>query len=496
MTTQRRYRSHAGEHVVWLNFRDSAHPLAGGAEVFMHAVARRLVREGQRVTVVTARPRGMKRTETVDGVTVRRMGSSYTVYLLALLWVLVHRRQINAIVDTCNGVPFFSPLAVGRQVPVVVLIHHVHQTMFAQHLPRPVASVARWVERVGNRKVYGRRTVAVVSPSSRSEVRRVLGLAGPLYVATNGQEPIEVAGVDRSVNPRIVVVGRLVPHKRWELLVRAMPRVAEILPHVELHLVGDGPCRARLEALVDEIGLRDRVWLHGRLPAEDRDRLLATSWLTVCTSEVEGWGLAVTEAMSLGIPAVVLAAPGLRDSVRNRVSGWVVPDPGLLAARLTDALIELDDPAAARDWAQRCRAWSARFAWNATADRMASLLMHEDCRRMKADRRAVCDLATVVEMPIEQAILIDYRGLRSVDQIDWEEPGSAPASVRLLLAGFDECDAAALLHRCGLDTSSITARVARPTDLVGWKRTGGPRAYDLQAYFQQYAAVTGMRRVS
>jgi hypothetical protein len=46
------------------------------------------------------------------------------------------------------------------------------------------------------------------------------------------------------------------------------------------------------------------VRLHGRLPEAGRNRLLASAWLTVCTSEVEGWGLAVTEAMALGVPAV------------------------------------------------------------------------------------------------------------------------------------------------------------------------------------------------
>ncbi|MFF5075764.1 glycosyltransferase family 4 protein [Actinoplanes sp. NPDC000266] len=479
--SRRRYRSHEGEHVVWLNFKDSSHPRAGGAEVFMHSVARRLADEGQRVTVLAARHTGAPRAQTADGVTVRRMGNAYTVYVLAWLWVFRHRNGIDAIVDTCNGIPFFSPLAVGRRVPVLVLIHHVHQTMFAQNLPFPAAWIGRWVERVGNRLVYGRRTIAVVSPSSRAEVRGALGLVGPIYIANNGQEPLSAPGAERSGTPRIVVVGRLAPHKRWELLIRAMPRVAATVPDVELHIVGDGPCRAELEAL---IGPGDRVWLHGRLPQAERDELLATAWVTVCTSELEGWGLSVTEAMSLGVPAVVLAAPGLRDSVRHRVTGWVVPHPGQLPGQLAAALIELENPVVAGQWAERCRLWAARFDWDATTDRIASLLIHEDCRRVQADRRAICDLSTVADLPLSQAARIDYRALRSVDQIDWDEPGDGDPRVRLLLAGLDERDTLGLLGRYGLDVRSIGARVARPADLVGWKRTGGPRAHDLRKYFE------------
>jgi glycosyltransferase involved in cell wall biosynthesis len=492
---ERRYRGEPGEHLVWLNFKDARHPHAGGAEEFMHQVATRLVADGQRVTVLTSRSRGTARTETIKGATVRRRGNAYTVYLYALLWLLRHRRDINGIVDTCNGIPFFAPLAVGRRVPVVVLIHHVHQSMFAQHFRWPVAQVGRWMERVGNRLVYGERTIAVVSPSSRTEVRRVLGLIGPVFVAANGQEPLAVSGAQRSEAPRIVCVGRLAPHKRWDLLIRVMPRVVELVPDVELHLIGDGPCRRELTRLVDELDLAGSVRLHGRLATPDRNRLLASGWLTVCTSEVEGWGLAVTEAMCLGLPAVVLASPGLRDSVRNRTTGWVVERPQHLAGQLTSALIELEDTTVAEAWAQRCRDWSSRFTWDATADRITGLLISEDTRRVAADGRAICDLSTVVELPVREAAKIDFTVLRSVDQVDWDAPetGAAPR-VRVLLAGFDEGDATAFLSRFGIPADTLRVRVARPTDLLGWKRTGGPRGQGLRDFFQGLSAVTTTRQ--
>ncbi|GAA2506231.1 glycosyltransferase family 4 protein [Winogradskya humida] len=498
---KRRYRGTPGDHVVWLNFKDGSHPYGGGAEEYMHQVTARMVDAGQRVTIVTSRPRGAARRTHVRGAAVRRMGNAYTVYPLALIWLLRNRRAIDAIVDTCNGIPFFSPLAVGRRIPVVVLIHHVHQAMFHQHFRFPVAQIGRWIERVGNRVVYGVRTIAVVSPSSRTEVRKVLGLIGPVHVAANGQEPLLVPGATRSEVPRIVCVGRLAPHKRWDLLLRALPRIAELIPDVELHLVGDGPCRAELTALITELGIDDRVTLHGRLENSHRNRLLASGWLTVCTSEVEGWGLAVTEAMSLGVPAVVLASPGLRDCVRNQLTGWVVARPQHLAGQITSALIELEDTAVAALWARRCRAWAGRFTWDATTDRLIGLLAGEDARRANPDQREICDLSTVVDLPVHLAARIDYTRLSDVDQVDWDLPDPADAGsmrVRLLLAGYDECDATALLQRAGVDTEPPTTWiwVARPADLLGWKRVAGQRAADLRTYFKHQAGVhTGMGRV-
>jgi glycosyltransferase involved in cell wall biosynthesis len=407
------------------------------------------------------------------------MGGVITVYLFALIWLLRHRSTIDAIVDTCNGVPFFAPLAVGRRVPVVVLIHHVHQVMFAQHFGFVLALLGRFLERTGNRRVYGDRTIAVVSPSSRAEVRHVLGLTGPIFVAANGQETLSVPGAIRSGSPRIVCVGRLAPHKRWDLLIRAMPRIVELLPDVRLELIGDGPCRARLADLVAELGLSSCVLMPGRVTDAERNHRLATAWLTVCASQVEGWGLAVTEAMSLGVPAVVLAAPGLRDAVRDHETGWVVDRAQHLAGRITEALVELEDPAVAAVWARRCRTWAARFTWDATADRIAGLLANEDARRVAHDRRETCDLATVVQMPVREAARVDYERLRSVDQVDWD----GTARVRLLLAGFDEHDATQLLKRHGVDVASVRARVARPSDLLGWKRVAGASAADLRGYF-------------
>jgi glycosyltransferase involved in cell wall biosynthesis len=463
----------------------------------MHQVTARLAAEGQRVTIITARPRGAARVETSRGVTIRRMGNAYTVYLHALFWLFHNRDRIDGIVDTCNGIPFFSPVAVGRRLPVIVLIHHVHQVMFAQRFRFPLAQLGRWIERAGNRYVYGDRTIAVVSPSSRTEVRHVLGLTGPVFVAANGQETLAVPEVSRCAAPSIVCVGRLVPHKRWDLLVRVMPRVVELIPDVELDLIGEGPCRAELEQLIAECGLTDRVRLHGRMSDTDRNRRLASAWLTVCTSEVEGWGLGVTEAMSLGVPAVVLASPGLRDAVRDQATGWVVARPQHLAGQLTSALIELEDAAAAAAWSRRCRDWAARFTWDAAADRMVGLLINEDARRTAADCRETCDLATVVELPVRQAARIDYSRLRSVDQVDWDEPGRREQKVRLLLAGFDEEDAAALMRRCGVDTAAMRAWVARPADLLGWKRAAGPRARELRDFFARCACEPAtMRRAS
>jgi hypothetical protein len=287
-------------------------------------------------------------------------------------------------------------------------------------------------------------------------------------------------------------VGRLAPHKRWDLLLRTVAEIRAAVPDLRLDLIGDGVCRAALEGLTAELGIGDIVTFHGRVGQETRDRTLASAWLTACVSEVEGWGLAVTEAMSLGVPAIVLAVPGLRDSVQHGRNGWVVPGPGQLARELVEAIGQLRDPACASAWAARCRDWCDRFTWSATADRIASILIAEDIRQSCGDDRHISDLATVVDLPLTVAAAVDFTRLRSLDQVDWpaDQRSPDPRPVRLLLAGQDEVDARYTLDRLGVATHELSIRVALPSDLLGWRRSAGPRAGDLQAMFAERAGRT------
>jgi len=92
----------------------------------------------------------------------------------------------------------------------------------------------------------------------------------------------------------------------------------------------------------------------------------------VCASDAEGWGQVVVEAASYGLPTLARDVPGLRDSVRSGVTGWLLEDSthqAVLVDRLTvglrGALAELDDAGRRAEMRQACRDWAARFTWPA-----------------------------------------------------------------------------------------------------------------------------------
>ncbi|CAM5363781.1 Glycosyltransferase family 1 protein OS=Streptomyces alboniger OX=132473 GN=CP975_10840 PE=4 SV=1 [Streptomyces alboniger] len=241
-----------GRHVVICNWRDGRHPAAGGAELYCEQVARRLSTAGVRVTYLTARPRGAARSEDTGHGRVVRGGGRYTVHLFVLLWLALNRRGVDAVIDSQNGVPFFTPLVLPRRTPVVLLVHHVHQQQFGLFLPAPLAALGRWLEASGSRLVYGKRTICTVSPSSRARIRGDLGLRGPVFLAPPGVTP--VAPSLRAHRPRIVCVSRMSRHKRLDHLLEAVAELRVEFPGVELHLVGDGEDRDRLLRLARRRG--------------------------------------------------------------------------------------------------------------------------------------------------------------------------------------------------------------------------------------------------
>jgi len=143
----------------------------------------------------------------------------------------------------------------------------------------------------------------------------------------------------------VMAVGRLVPIKRLDRLVRAFARVAALRTDARLYLVGDGSERAALKALVAEHGLSGQTTFAGW--STDTPRWYASSDVIVLTSEREGTPLAVIEAAAAGRPVVAVDVGGVADVVADGISGFVVPADDMAA--FADRLIRLASDRSVRE---------------------------------------------------------------------------------------------------------------------------------------------------
>jgi glycosyltransferase involved in cell wall biosynthesis len=453
-------------HIAVLNWRDCDHPRAGGAELYCERVSAELVDQGLAVTYLTAEVEGHPSIEERDGFRIVRRGGPLTVYPAALLWLWRHRGELDGVVDSQNGIPFFSPLVVGRRTPVVLLIHHVHQEQFRRYFRWPVSGLGRWLERRGTTLVYRRRPVVTVSPSSRHAIRRELGLRGPVFITPCGTDPPSAGQAARAPSPRIVLVTRLVAHKRVELVLAALAQARRRVPGLHLHLVGDGPHRAALTREIERLGLSGCVVVHGWLNEAQKAALLRTAWLTVSASAGEGWGLSLVEASALGVPAVALRVPGVQDAVRDGRTGVLVDEETHLAEAIADMVERLTDDAEAERWSARSRAWAGGFRWRRTAQQIRLVLEADADRDHDAEgRRTACDVASVLELT---GAVPDLRQLRaSTRRTDsWSRQGNTVVG---LVHSADEIDALTVARRLGLlsvPDLRIRVRLARPYDLL------------------------------
>lgn len=313
--------------VLALSWRDSSHPEAGGAEKYLETVCAGLSRRGHQVVVSCPSFPGGLPHEIRDGVHYVRFGgrlSTYPASLARLASGIFGRPDV--IIDVNNGIPYFAPLVTN--IPVVGLVHHVHREQWPVVMGPGLATLGWALESRCAPKVYANSLVVAVSETTREELRS-LGYVGDVRVVYNGTEMPGMQRGQRSAHPRLVVLGRLVPHKRVEHAVEVVARLRAHFPEIELLVIGAGWHQECLVRHAADLGVTDRVRFTGFVSQGEKHRLLASSWLHLCPSLKEGWGLSVMEAGWHRVPSVAYQGAGaLSESIVDQQSGVLVP-PGV-----------------------------------------------------------------------------------------------------------------------------------------------------------------------
>ena len=238
----------SGLRIAIANWRDPWHPEAGGAERYAWEMARGLAARGATVCYLTARAPGQARRGRHDGIEIIRMGGRFTVYPRVLGWLLARRRSFDAVLDCQNGIPFFTPCVLPRGVPVLCIVHHVHTAQFGVHFPRWMARAGRLLEGPAARLAYRRHACVAVSPSTVTAMRERLRWTGDIYLIPNGSPAPRADPAGTGAGASLTWVGRLVAHKRAELILPIAQRLAG--SGLTIDVVGRGPAAQPLAAEV------------------------------------------------------------------------------------------------------------------------------------------------------------------------------------------------------------------------------------------------------
>lgn len=292
-------------------------PFAGGIEAHVREVAIRIVAAGHDVTILTTDPGGtLARAEQHDGVKItrvkawpRRRDYYFAPKIAGLIadgdWDIVHIQGYHTAVA-----PLAMWAVIQRQLPFVLTFHSGGHSSQLRNAMRGLQ------HRLLTPLVRRAAQLIAVSEFEASRFSQSMAIALERFsVVPNGAQlsTAPTAALAGKQGPLIVSIGRLEKYKGHQRAVEAFAHVCAELPDARLRILGEGPYKQQLVALVSRLGLADRVEIQG-IPIDRRAEMtevLAQASLVVLLSDYEAHPVAIMEALSLQRPVLVADSAGL-----------------------------------------------------------------------------------------------------------------------------------------------------------------------------------------
>jgi len=351
--------------ILVVNWQDRENPHAGGAELHLHEVFGRIAAAGHRVDLLCSGFAGASASATIDGIQVHRVGSRFTFPLHArrAYEKLAAATSYDVVVEDLNKIPLYMRRWKPRRL--VVLTHHLFGATAFREESIPIAA-ATWLAERPLGLAYAGVPFEAVSQSTRDDLIARGIPAATIRVIYNGVD-VETLTPDpneRSAQPLFSYLGRLKRYKRVDLVIRAFALLEA--PDARLEIAGKGDDRDRLERLVARLGLDDRVRFRGYITEAQKRELLRRSWATVLASPKEGWGISNLESAACGTPVVAADSPGIRESVVDGETGFLVPGSDVAAyAAAMRGLVE--SPTLVQTLGSNARRFAETFTWERAA---------------------------------------------------------------------------------------------------------------------------------
>ena len=329
----------------------------GGAERVMLYLARGFAEKGYDVDLVLVKREGPYLSQVPENVNVVNLNAGRVLTSLPALVRYLHRAQPAALLsalDHSNIVALWARRLARVRTRVVVSVHTTLSigVKHSNGRGRLIPYIARWCYSWAD-------GVVAVSRGGAADLSNTIGLPrerirviyNPVVVPElfeRAREPVEHPWFCDDEPPVVLSVGRLNAAKDYPTLLRAFSLVIRVRP-VRLVILGEGGERARLEAMVRNLGLEDVVSLPGF--AKNPYAYMSKAAVFVLSSAWEGFGNVLVEAMAVGIPVVSTDCPnGPAEILENGRWGQLVPvgDVDALAAAMAVALDDSTPPDVAR----------------------------------------------------------------------------------------------------------------------------------------------------
>lgn len=309
-------------NIVWFSWKDIKNPAAGGAERVADIMASRLTLDSHSVIMLASAYKGCKKTEKVNGYTVVRGGSIYTVYLYAALYYLKNLRSwAELIVDEVNTMPFFTQFYTNKKR--VMLIFQLCRQVWFHEFWKPLGLIGYILEPI-YLSSYKSERIVTESESTKRELVSFGFKPSNIRVFPIGITIDEKAEkIDKYSTFTILSLGMIRSMKQTHHHIKAFEIVKKMIPQAKLIVAGlpkGSYGRSVMKSIATSRYSHDIKYLNHVSEAR-KQHLMRKSHCLVVSSVKEGWGIVVTEAGALGTPSIVYNTDGLRDAVAHGKAG-------------------------------------------------------------------------------------------------------------------------------------------------------------------------------
>lgn len=354
--------------ILVVNWRCPKNPEMGGAEVHMHEIFKRVVAKGHSVTYVAHNFKGAEQKEILDGIEIRRTGNKFLFnrQFKSYYKKYLAQEKFDLIVDDISKIPLGIPTYISK--PVVGIIHHIHGKSLYKELPKLLANYIIRSEKMIP-KLYRNTPIFAVSESTKNELIELGQPESKIDILYNAidHDLFDKIKIDKYFEPTICYIGRIKKYKNLEAIIDVIPKILEVIPNLRLNIGGSGDHVQNLKEYVNQKGLQNNIEFLGYLSEEQKAKEMAKSWLFVTMALKEGWGITVIEANAAGTPVIGSDVPGLRDSIKNNITGKLVDlnDPKKLSMVLIDLM---NDKEKLNSMSNEAKNWASNFTWDKSAD--------------------------------------------------------------------------------------------------------------------------------
>lgn len=346
-----------------------------------------LTAAGHKVTLITSRWRDLPHREVIDGALVLRIPAirrykdfcsqwELVIFGISALWYTAWytRREQVDFIQAYFAVP------AGWVAWIIHRLWRIPYSVYFGGSDIPGANPSRYKNIYPLltpllRAIWRGASFRTVCSHELAKLGKAADLSSEFIVIPNGVETERFKPTVRPTNSKVKIlfIGRLIPRKGFQRIIRALPRVRALTQEpFEVEVVGSGAARPDLDALAEELHVSDLIHYVGTVPYDKLEKSYQYADIFVLTSLSEGMPSVILEAMGCGLPIIASDVGGNNEIVREGDNGYLITgdDIELIAQRLA---ILINDRQLRERMGQRSRALALAYDWRHIMDKYLSL---------------------------------------------------------------------------------------------------------------------------